>query len=71
MKIDGKEYVTAKEAAEIIDVSAAQVRHLKKSGTLEGIKLGNMNLLTVESVRAYAANKPKAGWPAGKPKKEV
>lgn len=70
MKIDGKEYVTAKEAAEIIDVTAAQVRHLKKSGVLEGIKLGNMNLLTVESVRAYAKDKPKSGWPAGKTRSE-
>jgi excisionase family DNA binding protein len=68
IEMNGKQYLTVKEAAELLDVTPARVRHLIYDETLEHLKLGNQNLVTLETVQWYAANKKPSGWPLGKKK---
>ena len=61
IEMNGKQYITVKEAGEQLKVTPARVRHLIYDGTLEHIKLGNQNMVTVLSVQEYAGNRKPAG----------
>ena len=68
LKIPG--YMTTEEAAEYLKVTAGRVRQLVAVGTLPHEKVGNSNLIPVEAVEDYAKNRPTAGWPKGKKRKD-
>jgi excisionase family DNA binding protein len=58
------------EAAENLGVSPSRVRQLCLSGELAAEKVGRDWVITTEALEAYAARpKPKAGYPAGMPRK--
>jgi excisionase family DNA binding protein len=64
LKIPG--YMTTEEAADYLDITSGRVRQLVSMGVLPKEKIGNSNLIPIESIKQYAANRPKAGWPKGK-----
>ncbi len=64
LKIPG--YMTTEEAAAFLDVTSGRVRQLVSLGLLPKEKVGNTNLIPIESLKLYAKNKGKAGWPKGK-----
>jgi excisionase family DNA binding protein len=53
---DPRIFVSVKEAAEMLALSAWEVYQLCGSGTLESGKHGKRRLVLLESVRAYAAS---------------
>lgn len=56
--------VPARLAARILDVSAARVNDLMKSGTLERVEVNEHPFVTEESLIEYAASERKAGRPS-------
>lgn len=68
LKIEG--YMTTEEAATYLKITAGRVRQLVSMGVLPKEKAGNANYIPVEAVERYAQNRPQAGWPKGKRRKE-
>jgi excisionase family DNA binding protein len=62
--------LTTAEAAKIIGRTPDRVRQLCLSGELVAEKVGRDWVITTEALAAYEAKpKPKAGYPAGRPRK--
>ncbi len=55
--------MTVKEAADILGVSNARIYAMARDGVLESTKVGNMLLLSTESVRKRYNEPRKAGRP--------
>lgn len=68
MKIQG--YMTTEEAAEYLKITSGRVRQLVSIGVLPKEKVGNTNLIPIEAIKSYEANRPVAGWPKGKKRKD-
>ena len=49
------EWITSREASELIGVTLNQVRHLARQGTIRSQKFGHAWMLNRDSVAAYAA----------------
>lgn len=63
-----EEWITTKEAAEIIGVSIKQVSYLLIKGRIKGKKFGRFWMVDKQSVDEYAASERK---PGPKPKVET
>ncbi|MEO3472511.1 helix-turn-helix domain-containing protein [Roseomonas sp. CAU 1739] len=53
--------VRVKRASALLDRGQTNVRRMVKEGELEGVKSGNLLMITVASIHAYVARLPKAG----------
>lgn len=62
-KVPEIETMTVKEAADILGVSNARIYAMARDGILESTKVGNMLLLSTESVRKRYNEPRKAGRP--------
>lgn len=51
MIIDGVEYISVQEAADRLGVSAGRIRQIILDGRIERRKVGNTNMVTVDSVQ--------------------
>ncbi|MCL2818383.1 MAG: helix-turn-helix domain-containing protein [Actinomycetia bacterium] len=60
---ESENFITAKEAARTLKVSAPRVSHLLRDGILHGYREGGNTLITVESVNAYNARHRVPGRP--------
>ena len=67
VKVPG--YMTTEEAAKFLNISAGRVRQLVSEGVLPKEKVGNTNIIPINALKAYAENRPHAGWPKGKSRK--
>jgi len=56
-----EEWITTREASELLNVTDAHVRYLLSQGKLEGRKFGHVWAVTHRSVLHYLANRPKPG----------
>ena len=63
-----EEWITTKEAAELLSVTDAHVRYLLSQGKLEGRKFGHVWAVMRSSVLNYLAHRPK---PGPKPKRDT
>lgn len=61
--LDSVETVAASDAADMLGVSRARVSQMLSSGLLEGYRKGRGTFVTLESVKARLAERPKAGRP--------
>lgn len=61
--LDSVETVAASDAAEMLGVSRARVSQMLSSGLLEGYRKGRATFVTLDSVKARLAERPKAGRP--------
>lgn len=59
--------VSAARAAEMLGVSRPRVSQMLKSGQLEGWREGRDTMVTLDSVAARLAERPKAGRPKAEP----
>jgi excisionase family DNA binding protein len=55
------DWVTAREAAELIGVTPNQVRHLAREGTIDARKFGHAWMINRASAQAYAASDRRPG----------
>jgi excisionase family DNA binding protein len=60
-QFDFEAWLTPREAAELIGVTAHQVRHLARSGALEARRFGHAWMLKRTSVEEYAASERRPG----------
>ena len=58
-----EEFITAKEAAQVLGVTAPRISHMFRDGLLHGYRDRGNTFITVESVNAYKAKSRKAGRP--------
>lgn len=65
MIIDGKNYLTTKEAAERLKVSGGRVRQLVAEGVIGGRKIGNTNFVSTEDVTKYSHTRQPRGRKPG------
>lgn len=65
--LDNIPAVTAAEAAHILGVSSARVAQMCASNLLESWKTGSRRMVTLDSINARLAERPKAGRPKTKP----
>ena len=56
---DTSELVTANEAAEILGVTRMRINQLIKANKLEAMRMGNMWLISKDSIQKRLANPPK------------
>ena len=56
-----EEWITTKEAAELLNVTDAHVRYLLSQGKLEGRKFGHVWAVMRSSVLNYLVHRPKPG----------
>jgi excisionase family DNA binding protein len=63
---DLSQYVTTRQAAEILGVVTDHINHLLISRKLRGIKLGYSWLVYVPSIETYQGNKSKRGRPSSR-----
>ncbi|MGB8645617.1 MAG: helix-turn-helix domain-containing protein [Anaerolineae bacterium] len=71
MSTDLSQYVTTKQAAEMMGVDDSSVRHLLIGGRLRGQKIGSEWLVYKPSIERYEQTKSAGGRPrSGKPKVE-
>ena len=63
VSLDVVSTVSAKEAAEMLGIGKARVSTMVKDGILAGYKDGRDMRVTVDSINARKAAKPKAGRP--------
>ncbi len=69
MSKDLTQYVTTKQAAEMLGVDPSQAARLVRDGKVKGIKLGHDWLVFAPSIEHYLATKPPGGRPPSrKPK---
>lgn len=61
--LEGINTVSAKDAAGLLGVSQARVSQMIKEGRLVGYRKGRDVLVTMDSIKAQVANKPKVGRP--------
>ena len=62
--------VTTQEAAELLHCDVSHVRRLARAGLLrERAITPRWRVYERASVEHYAANRPKRGWPKGRPRK--
>lgn len=61
--------MTTKEAAEYLGIKPSRVRQLVIAGILSSEKIGQVHLIPFEEVQQYKAERKKAGWQQGKPRK--
>jgi excisionase family DNA binding protein len=57
------DYVTTKQAAEMLGVLQTSIAHLLYNKKIKGIKLGGMWLIYLPSLEHYLANKSPGGRP--------
>ncbi len=62
--------ITTKEASEIIGITIRGVVKLCKAGKLKAELFGRVYLVSEESAREYAANRPKPGPKVGSKRKQ-
>jgi len=62
-----EEWITTKEAAELLSVTDTHVRYLLSQGKLEGRKFGHVWAVLRGSALSYLAHRPK---PGPKPKRD-
>ena len=55
------DWITPREASELIGVTANQVRHLARQGTIEAWKFGHAWMINRASAEAYAASDHRPG----------
>lgn len=67
VNLDNVETVSAKDAADLLGVGRPRVSQMIKEGQLIGFKKGRDMHVTLDSIKARIAEKPKAG----RPKKET
>lgn len=56
-----EEWITPNEAAELLDITPHQVRHLARMGTLESKKFGHAWMVKRASVEDYQATERRPG----------
>lgn len=66
-EVDETRYVTQAQAQEILGLSHSRVSALVKTGQLESRIFGRRNMVSIESVNAYAESPRKAGRPFKNP----
>ena len=55
------EWITTREAANLIGVTANQVRHLARTGTIKAQKFGHVWMINRDSAKEYAASDHRPG----------
>ena len=66
VNLDSIDTVSAKDAAELLSVGKSRVSQMIKDGHLVGFKKGRDMHVTLDSIKARIAEKPKAGRPKRK-----
>jgi excisionase family DNA binding protein len=59
--LDLGEWITTREAAELIGVTPNQVRHLARNDTIKARKFGHVWMINRDSAKAYAASDHRPG----------
>lgn len=63
------EYLTTKEAAEILGISPTRVAFLIREGRLKAEKAGNTWLILRSEVMLFSRRPRPSGWKKGRPRK--
>ena len=71
VSLDAINKVTASEAAEMLGVSRSRVSQMLKNNLLDGYRDGRDTYITIDSINARLAERPKAGRPKKKTKPET
>lgn len=65
------DWMTVREAMELLHVSRSRIYELKNDGTIRWAKSGGILKLSATDVRGYAARDKRPGWPSGRPRRST